>query len=582
MIFLDEPTTGLDPRTRTQMWETIEELVQMGSTVLLTTQYMEEADRLCDDIVVIDKGRKIAQGTAAELKNMIGGERVEVVLTEVGDLGVAQSVLEIFAVDEVQVEKSTLKLSAGVAEGADDLRRVLQVLSDSDVAVVDVGLRRPTLDDVFLSLTGHGTTEEELADANGTGKPRPWKQQDQEEGGSSMSSVAMALADGAIVAKRNLIKIKRVPEVLIWTTMSPIMFVLLFAYVFGSSINIPGVNYREYLIAGIFAQTVIFGSTFTGAGLAEDMTKGIIDRFRSLPIAKSAVLIGRTASDIFYNALSITVMSLTGLIVGWRIRSSIGEAILGFLLLLLFSYSVSWIMAYVGLKVTSVEVVNNASFMFIMPLTFIANTFIDSSNLPGPARGSLPSGTRCRRWRWRHGSCSATPGTCPRRTAWPLQNPVLYTLICNGGDPDRLRAAGDAAVRQRRQPARHKKREPRRGSLWFVDSLVRSVATPRHVGGVEPLPGVCAAYFHARECRNLLPGGARSPPLLLCSDRQGPLSLWGSLRSRRSERPPPCPCRSGGRVRPGPRRRPQGSLCSLHIASWPLETSEKVAMSTLT
>src|SRR5918997_2361544 len=113
-----------------------------------------------------------------------------------------------------------------------------------------------------------------------------------------MSTVAAALSDGAVVAKRNLIKIKRVPELLIWTTMSPIMFVLLFGYVFGSSIEIPGTNYREYLIAGVFAQTIVFGSTFTGAGLAEDMTKGIIDRFRSLPMAPSAVLFGRTASDI--------------------------------------------------------------------------------------------------------------------------------------------------------------------------------------------------------------------------------------------------------------------------------------------
>ncbi|HEX2267354.1 MAG TPA: ABC transporter permease, partial [Actinomycetota bacterium] len=193
-----------------------------------------------------------------------------------------------------------------------------------------------------------------------------------------MTQLTMAFADGAVVAKRNLIKIKRVPEILIWTTMSPIMFVLLFAFVFGSSIDIPGVNYREYLIAGVFAQTVIFGSTFTGAGLAEDMTKGIIDRFRSLPMSRSAVLVGRTGSDIFYNLTSIFVMSIAGLIVGWRIRTSPLDAIGGFLLLLLFAYAISWIMAFVGLRVASLEVVQNASFMVIMPLTFIANTFVAS------------------------------------------------------------------------------------------------------------------------------------------------------------------------------------------------------------
>src|SRR5688572_11147835 len=129
-----------------------------------------------------------------------------------------------------------------------------------------------------------------------------------------MSSLGLAFADGAVVAKRNIEKIRRVPEILIWTTMSPIMFVLLFAYVFGGQIGqAAGVSYREFLIAGVFVQTVIFGSTFTGAGLADDMTKGIIDRFRSLPMSRRALLIGRTGSDLVYNSISIFVMSVAGL-----------------------------------------------------------------------------------------------------------------------------------------------------------------------------------------------------------------------------------------------------------------------------
>jgi ABC-2 type transport system permease protein len=243
-----------------------------------------------------------------------------------------------------------------------------------------------------------------------------------------MSSVALAFADGAVVAKRNLIKIKRVPEVLIWTTMSPIMFVLLFAYVFGSNIPIPGVSYREYLMGGIFVQTVIFGSTFTGAGLAEDMTKGIIDRFRSLPMARSAVLVGRTGSDILYNSTSITLMSLTGLIVGWRIRTGVVEAIGGFLLLLLFAYAISWIMAFVGLKVSGVEVVNNASFMFIMPLTFISNAFVRVDFLPGPLRtfaewNPVSSAAQAAR------EAFGNTGTVPTPDAWSLENPIVYTII---------------------------------------------------------------------------------------------------------------------------------------------------------
>ena len=131
-----------------------------------------------------------------------------------------------------------------------------------------------------------------------------------------MNKLSLALADGAIVARRNLIKIKRVPDILVFTLMSPIMFVLLFAYVFGGSIDLPGdLSYREFLLAGIFVQTVIFGSTFSGAGMADDMQKGIIDRFRSLPMSPAAVLVGRTGSDIANNVLSLCVMSATGLLV---------------------------------------------------------------------------------------------------------------------------------------------------------------------------------------------------------------------------------------------------------------------------
>ena len=161
VVFLDEPTTGLDPRSRAQMWDTVTQLVKGGSTVLLTTQYMEEADRLCDDIVVIDRGRMIAHGNADQLKTQIGGERVELVVSNITELSQARSILEAIAVDEVQVDEQVRRVSAGVKHGAESLREVLERLKSSNVSIVDVGLRRPTLDDVFLSLTGHVAEEAE-------------------------------------------------------------------------------------------------------------------------------------------------------------------------------------------------------------------------------------------------------------------------------------------------------------------------------------------------------------------------------------------------------------------------------------
>jgi ABC-2 type transport system permease protein len=244
-----------------------------------------------------------------------------------------------------------------------------------------------------------------------------------------MNSLRVALADGSVIAKRNLIKVKRVPDVLVFTTLSPIMFVLLFAYVFGNSIDVPGVNYREFLIAGIFAQTVVFGATFTAAGLAEDIQKGIIDRFRSLPMARSAVLVGRTTSDVLYNVITLTIMAITGLLVGWRIRNSLLEAIAGFLLLLLFAYAISWVMAWLGLLVPAPEVVNNASFMIIFPLTFISNAFVPIENLPTVLRTIAewnPISSLTQAVRELFGN---TNPVAPPPDVWPMQNPELYTLI---------------------------------------------------------------------------------------------------------------------------------------------------------
>ncbi|KAJ1683001.1 hypothetical protein LUZ63_021781 [Rhynchospora breviuscula] len=206
------------------------------------------------------------------------------------------------------------------------------------------------------------------------------------------------------------------------------MFVLLFRYVFGSAIPIEGIDYASFLLPGILCQTVIFGATVTGGALAEDLQKGLIDRFRSLPMRSGAVLIGRTVADQVLNVISIVVMLLTGLAVGWRPHTSIGEFVLGIVVLLAFAFAISWLMAPVGLLVRTPEVVNNASFIVIFPLTFIANTFVPTENFPAPLRVFAdwnPVSTATQAVRDLFGN--TVPGPTP--DAWSLQHPVVYTLI---------------------------------------------------------------------------------------------------------------------------------------------------------
>ena len=316
------------------------------------------------------------------------------------------------SVGSVSVDQGNRSLTAPVAGGPAVLIEALRRMDAESITLTDVGLRRPTLDDVFLILTGHSAADEPA-------------------GKDSGMSILAPIQDAVIVARRNVIKIRRVPELLVFTTASPIMFILLFAFVFAGAIG-DGSNpraYREFLIAGIFAQNVIFGSTITGAGLAEDVKRGIIDRFRSLPMAPSAVLTGRTFSDVVINMITLVVMSLTGLLVGWRVRGSLIDALAAYALLLLFAYAFSWIMAWIGLLVPDPDVVNQASFIVIFPITFIANTFVPVETLPAVLRVFAewnPVSALTQATRELLGN-DLTMGAAP--TVWPLQHPVLYVLI---------------------------------------------------------------------------------------------------------------------------------------------------------
>lgn len=243
------------------------------------------------------------------------------------------------------------------------------------------------------------------------------------------SKLKQFLSDSATTTWRNLMKIRRVPEILVFTLIQPIMFVLLFTYVYGGVIQIPGVSYQEFLMAGIFAQTVVFGSTYSGSSMAQDLKDGIIDRFRTLPMHPSSVVIGRTLGDLAINAASMVVMMVAGFAVGWRIRSSFWEAVAGVALILLFAYAFSWVMAYIGMAVRSPEIINNVTFIVLFPVTFISNAFVPSETLPGPLRAFAewnPVSALVQAARQLFGN---VPEGAVLGEAWTAQNPIATVLI---------------------------------------------------------------------------------------------------------------------------------------------------------
>ena len=239
-----------------------------------------------------------------------------------------------------------------------------------------------------------------------------------------------AIADSIVITKRQLLQLARVPEVLIFSTIQPVMFVLLFRYVFGGSIATeqPG-GYVQLLMPGIFVQTVAFTLAATASGLAEDMKKGLIDRFRSLPIARSALILGRTLGDSLLNIVVLAVMGIAGFVVGWRPSSGVFSIALGFLFLLFFGYALSWVGIYIGLSARDARVVQNVSFLVTFPLTFLSNAFAPTTGMPRPLQYVAewnPVSTMvaaCRELFGVENQFGATAGS------FPSENPLAMSLI---------------------------------------------------------------------------------------------------------------------------------------------------------
>ncbi|MFD7431733.1 ABC transporter permease [Streptomyces sp. NPDC059818] len=247
--------------------------------------------------------------------------------------------------------------------------------------------------------------------------------------------IGQAVRDSLVIARRNLIRMTRIPEMLLFGVIQPVMFVVLFTYVFGGSISVGGSTdpqlYKEFLMAGIFAQTVTFATAGAGAGIADDMHKGLIDRFRSLPMARGAVLTGRTLADLVQTSFTLVVLAGVALIVGWRTHENLGKVLCGFLLLLLLGYAFSWIGALIGLSVRTPEAATSGGLIWLFPLTFISNAFVPVTGMPtflqhvaewNPFSATVAGA--------RELFGNTMPGVPKTVTgAWPMEHPIWASII---------------------------------------------------------------------------------------------------------------------------------------------------------
>ncbi|GAA3963742.1 ABC transporter permease [Streptomyces marokkonensis] len=249
------------------------------------------------------------------------------------------------------------------------------------------------------------------------------------------NAFGQSVRDSLVIARRNMIRMRRIPEMLLFGVIQPVMFVVLFTYVFGGSISIGGSTdaqlYKEFLMAGIFAQTVTFATAGAGAGIADDMHKGLIDRFRSLPMARGAVLTGRTLADLVQTTLTIVVLAGVALIVGWRTHENIGKVLCGFLLLLLLGYAFSWIGALIGLSVRTPEAATSGGLIWLFPLTFISNAFVPVTGMPTflqhVAEWNPFSATVAGARELFGNEMPGVPNTVTG--AWPMEHPIWASLI---------------------------------------------------------------------------------------------------------------------------------------------------------
>jgi ABC-2 type transport system ATP-binding protein len=397
VLILDEPTTGLDPRSRLELWDFITERASAGTTVLLTTQYLEEADHLADRIVVIDRGMKMAEGTSDDLKKQTGGDVIQARL-DGSDLDLVNSLIAGLGDGPAQVDRREQLISLPTRGGVAALVAVGKRLDEAKVPVAELGLRRPSLDDVFLALTGH-------ADAAGPGagpaaagpagsdarQATPPPTPAAAPGGDGHASarppasgrLSAAAGDVRAITWQNLLRISRSPRLLMLSIISPITLLLMFRYFLGGAIIVSGSSYAEYLLPGLFVAAVLVGGGGTAIGIAQDLKSGIVDRFRSMPIARIAVLAGRTIADECRNLVALAAIVGLGLAMGFRFHNNTAQIVGGIALIAVFGYAFTWLYAAIGILLKEPEASYGvATLVMFLPL-LASSAFVPVATMPG-------------------------------------------------------------------------------------------------------------------------------------------------------------------------------------------------------
>ncbi|AEY85413.1 ABC transporter ATP-binding protein [Streptomyces hygroscopicus subsp. jinggangensis 5008] len=414
VLFLDEPTTGLDPHTRNEVWNEVEVLAKEGTAVLLTTQYMEEAERLADELTVIDRGRVIARGSTAQLKSQVGAETLQIHPLYAQDAPSMVACLRQTGVSSAWVEDASGNVLVTLGDDK-QLRMVVNALGSADFAVAGLTTRQPSLDDVFLLLTGHQKEASVAAMPSGgmtTAAPYPvpgYPFQPSSPAASALSTpvarlpqhqlgvridtpavppsrqpprVAAHMRHTGTLIRRNLLRMKSDPFSMLDSVLMPVIFTVLFVYVFGGAIAGSRAEYIQYMIPGLLGIMSLMLATSVGTGMNTDFQTGLMDRFRTLPIAPFSVLAAKLVAETIRSVLSLSILVNFAMLLGLQVPAGPLKLLAMNALILMFGMSMVWVSMLVGMTMRSAQAAQAVTGLVTVPLQFGSSIFAPVSTMP--------------------------------------------------------------------------------------------------------------------------------------------------------------------------------------------------------